>query len=149
VTFNGQRPASRRACGRGSKGSPLVSSEGGYGQPQDHRAAAAHESSIGHSESSALGALALIMVGIVQLPTGILSAGVLSDPAQNLEFAFGANSFALRLGMTLAEVSLPFFHPGAHRSVRVPVADQGGAARICRPGRDRRRPMNYPRNTWV
>jgi hypothetical protein len=56
-----------------------------------------------------LGALALIVAGVAQLPTGILRAGVPSDPARNLEFALGANSFAYRLGMALTDVSLAFF----------------------------------------
>jgi hypothetical protein len=56
-----------------------------------------------------LGALALVMAGVTQLPTGILRAGVPTDPAHNLEFALGANSFAFRLGMALTGVSLTFF----------------------------------------
>lgn len=56
-----------------------------------------------------LGALALVVAGVTQLPTGILRAGVPSDPAQNLEFALGANSVAFRLGMALTDVSLAFF----------------------------------------
>ena len=56
-----------------------------------------------------LGALALILAGVAQLPTGILRAGVPSDPARNLEFALGANSFAYRLGMALSGVSLALF----------------------------------------
>jgi len=56
-----------------------------------------------------LGALALVLAGVAQLPTGILRAGVPSDPARNLEFAIGANSFAFRLGMMLTGVSLTFF----------------------------------------
>jgi hypothetical protein len=56
-----------------------------------------------------LGALALVVAGLTQLPTGILRAGVPSDPAQNLEFALGANSVAFRLGMALTDVSLAFF----------------------------------------
>ena len=57
----------------------------------------------------ALGALALVVAGVTQLPTGILRAGVPSDPAQNLEFALGANTFAFRLGMALTGASLAFF----------------------------------------
>jgi hypothetical protein len=52
------------------------------------------------SKRLTLGALALVLAGVTQLPTGILRAGVPSDPARNLEFALGANSFAFRLGMT-------------------------------------------------
>ena len=61
------------------------------------------------SNRLALGALALVVAGVTQLPTGILRAGVPSDPAHNLEFALGANSFAFRLGMALTDVSLAFF----------------------------------------
>jgi hypothetical protein len=61
------------------------------------------------SSRLALGALALIVAGVAQLPTGILRAGVPGDPAHNLEFALGANSFAFRLGMALTGVSLTFF----------------------------------------
>jgi hypothetical protein len=56
-----------------------------------------------------LGALALIVAGVAQLPTGILRAGVPSDPARNLEFALGANWLAYRLGMALTGVSLALF----------------------------------------
>ena len=56
-----------------------------------------------------LGALALVVAGVTQLPTGILRAGVPSDPAQNLAFALGADSLAFRLGMALTGVSLAFF----------------------------------------
>jgi hypothetical protein len=56
-----------------------------------------------------LGALALVVAGVTQLPTGILRAGVPSDPAQNMAFALGANSLAFRLGMALTGVSLAFF----------------------------------------
>jgi hypothetical protein len=56
-----------------------------------------------------LGALTLVLAGVAQLPTGILRAGVPSDPARNLEFALGANSFAFRFGMALTGVSLTFF----------------------------------------
>jgi hypothetical protein len=61
------------------------------------------------SNRIALGALALVVAGVTQLPTGILRAGVPSDPAQNLAFALGANSLAFRLGMALTGVSLAFF----------------------------------------
>ena len=61
------------------------------------------------SNRLALGALALVVAGVTQLPTGILRAGVPSDPARNLEFALGANSFAFRLGIALTDVSLAFF----------------------------------------
>ena len=61
------------------------------------------------SNRLALGALALVVAGVTQLPTGILRAGVPSDPARNMEFALGANSFAFRLGMALTGVSLAFF----------------------------------------
>jgi len=56
-----------------------------------------------------IGALTLVLAGVTQLPTGILRAGVPSDPARNLEFALGANSFAFRFGMALTGVSLTFF----------------------------------------
>lgn len=65
-------------------------------------------SSVGPNRLS-LGALAMILAGLAQLPTGILRAGVPSGPARNLEFALGANSFAFRLGMTLTCISLSFF----------------------------------------
>jgi hypothetical protein len=61
------------------------------------------------SSRLALGALALILAGVAQLPIGILRAGVPSDPARNLEFALGANSLAYRLGMALTGVSLALF----------------------------------------
>ena len=61
------------------------------------------------SNRLALGALALVVAGVTQLPTGILRAGVPSDPAHNLEFALGANSFAFRLGIALTDVSMAFF----------------------------------------
>jgi hypothetical protein len=61
-----------------------------------------------------LGALALVAAGVTQLPTGILRAGVPSDPAQNLAFALGANSPAFRLGMALTGVSLAFFVLGLY-----------------------------------
>ena len=61
------------------------------------------------SNRLALGALALVVAGVTQLPTGILRAGVPSDPAHNLEFALGANSTAFRLGIALTDVSLAFF----------------------------------------
>jgi hypothetical protein len=61
------------------------------------------------SNRIALGALALVVAGVTQLPTGILRAGVPSDPALNLEFALGANSTAFRLGIALTDVSLAFF----------------------------------------
>jgi hypothetical protein len=56
-----------------------------------------------------LGALALVVAGLAQLPTGILRAGVPSDPARNLEAALGANSPAYRLGTALTDVSLTLF----------------------------------------
>jgi len=61
------------------------------------------------SNRLALGALALVVAGVTQLPTGIMRAGVPSDPAQNLAFALGADSLAFRLGMALTGVSLAFF----------------------------------------
>jgi len=61
------------------------------------------------SNRLALGALALVVAGVTQLPTGILRAGVPSDPARNVEFALGANTFAFRLGIALTDVSLAFF----------------------------------------
>jgi hypothetical protein len=44
------------------------------------------------SNRLALGALALVVAGVTQLPTGIMRAGVPSDPAQNLASALGANA---------------------------------------------------------
>ena len=61
------------------------------------------------SNRLALGALALVVAGVTQLPTGIMRAGVPSDPAQNLASALGSNSLAFRLGMALTGVSLAFF----------------------------------------
>ena len=53
-----------------------------------------------------LAALALILAGLTLAPTGILMRGVPTAPAQNPEFAAGANSSTWRLGMALAGVSL-------------------------------------------
>jgi hypothetical protein len=61
------------------------------------------------SNRLALGGLALVVAGVTQLPTGILRAGVPSDPTQNLAFALGANTLAFRLGMALTGMSLAFF----------------------------------------
>ena len=61
------------------------------------------------SNRLALGALALVVAGVTQLPSGILRAGVVSASARNLEVALGANSTAFRLGVALANVSVVFF----------------------------------------
>jgi hypothetical protein len=68
-------------------------------------------SSVG-SNRLTLGALALVLAGVAQLPTGILRAGVPTEPARNLEFALGANSFPYRLGMALTAASLALFMLG-------------------------------------
>jgi len=56
-----------------------------------------------------LGGIALILAGLTLIPQGLLTADVPSAPAQNLEFATGANSFSNRLGMMLVGVSLALF----------------------------------------
>lgn len=56
-----------------------------------------------------LGALALILAGLMLAPTGLLMRGVPTLPARNLEFAAGANSTRWRLGMALAGLSLALF----------------------------------------
>jgi hypothetical protein len=62
------------------------------------------------SNRLALGALALVVAGVIQLPIGILRAGVpLSAAARNPEVALAANSTAFRLAGALADVSVAFF----------------------------------------
>lgn len=53
-----------------------------------------------------LGTLALILAGLTLAPTGWLMRGVPTAPAQNMEFAAGANSTGWRVGMALAGLSL-------------------------------------------
>ena len=71
------------------------------------------------SNRLALGALALVVAGVTQLPSGILRAGVVSASARNLEVALGANSTAFRLGVALANVSVVFFVLGCSRSTPI------------------------------
>lgn len=56
-----------------------------------------------------LGALALILAGLMLIPQGLLTANVPSAPEQNMEFASGANSFGYRLSMMLVGISLALF----------------------------------------
>jgi hypothetical protein len=56
-----------------------------------------------------LGALALILAGLILAPTGVLMRGVPTAPARNLEFAAGANSTGWRFGMAMAGLSLALF----------------------------------------
>lgn len=56
-----------------------------------------------------LGALALILAGLMLIPQGLLTANVPSAPEQNMEFASGANSFGYRLSLMLVGISLALF----------------------------------------
>ena len=59
-----------------------------------------------------LGALALILAGLTLAPIGVLMSRVTTAPANNLEFAKGANSFSWRLGMALTGLSLALLMMG-------------------------------------
>lgn len=53
-----------------------------------------------------LGALALIVAGLLMAPQGPLTFNIPSDPAHNLDFATGANSAIYRLAMTLTGIGI-------------------------------------------
>jgi hypothetical protein len=55
-----------------------------------------------------LGAIALILAGVLLAPQGLLTFDVPSAPEQNLEMATGADSFHYRVGSMLAGLSMPF-----------------------------------------
>ena len=85
------------------------------------------------SNRLALGALALVVAGVTQLPSGILRAGVVSASARNLEVALGANSTAFRLGVALANGVSLFRRPtipGASQDVEGGTFALGGVGRM-------------------